>query len=299
MVSRMSVQAILAQLSSEATALGVYDFLTIGTLALLEGILSVDNALVLAILVRHLPQEQRRKGLTYGLAGAFTFRILAILFAASVIRYIAFKLIGGVYLLYLAMKNMFRVGPEAGREEHAVRQAGFWRTIILVELTDIVFSIDSITAAVAISEKLLIVYLGGIMGIVFMRFLSGFFVVLLEKFPKLEDLAYQLVFFIGTRLTLEAFHIEIERPIFWTMMGVIAVIGASLVYKDAAEAKLAAASHDDVIEKLKRRELSLDALLRERKELSTATIRHLINHGYLRVTSKATLHEVGAVRQSS
>jgi YkoY family integral membrane protein len=291
----MSLPSLLAQLSLEASSLNALDVLTIGTLTLLEGILSVDNALVLAILVRHLPPEQRRRGLTYGLVGAFVFRVLAIVFAASLIRFLAFKFIGGVYLLYLAMKNMFRVGLKAGREEHAAKRTGFLKTVAIVEMTDIVFSIDSITTAVAMSNKLLIVYIGGVLGIIFMRFLSGFFVTLLEKFPKLEDLAYQLVFFIGVRLTLESLHIEIDHTIFWTMMGVIAVIGSSLVYKDWMETKLAAVVHDDVIERLKRRELSLDALLQERKEISTATIRHLISQGYLRTTSRATIAEVETV----
>lgn len=289
---------ILARLIAEASTLEIFDALTIGTLAVLEAILSVDNALVLAILVRHLPPHQRRRGLTYGLVGAFVFRIIAILFAASLIEFLVFKLVGGVYLLYLAMKNMFRVGAESGKEEQAVRHAGFWKTVAIVEFTDIVFSVDSITAAIALTDKLLLVYAGGIMGIVFMRYLSGFCVYLLERFPKLEDLAYQLVFFIGTRLTLEAFHIEIERPIFWTMMGVIAIIGASLVYKDYQETKLAAAVHDDILEKLRRRELSMEMLLAQHRELPVTTIRHLIAQGYLQVTSKAALQAMTVERAS-
>lgn len=288
----LSPMEIFAQLTAEAASLGALDLLTIGTLALLEGILSVDNALVLAILVRHLPPEQRRRGLTYGLVGAFVFRVIALLFAASLIKFVAFKFIGGAYLLYLAMKNMFRVGAEAGKEEHAVKQAGFWQTVALVELTDIVFSIDSITTAVALSPKLIIVYIGGILGIIFMRFLSSFFVALLEKFPKMEDLAYQLVFFIGTRLTLESFAIEIDHTIFWVMMGVIGVIGSSLVYRDWKETKLAAVVSDELLERVRKKELTLEKLLQERQEVPTATIRQLINQGYLRMTSKATLVEV-------
>lgn len=283
---------LLSTLSAEFFSLNPLDGLTIGTLALLEGILSVDNALVLAILVKHLPGDLRRKGLTYGIVGAFVFRILAIIFAATLIRFTAFKFVGGAYLLYLAMKNMFRIGPESGREESSVKQAGFWKTVFLVEMTDIVFSIDSITTAVAMSNKLLIIYVGGVLGIIFMRFLSGFFVTLLERFPKLEDLAYQLVFFIGTRLTLESLHIEIDHSIFWTMMGVIAIIGSSLVYKDWKETSLAAAFHDGIVEKLRSHELSLDEILAERKTLPVDTIRHLISEGYIRITSKAALQEI-------
>lgn len=285
------MSSLLSHLFAQALSFGPLDFLTIGTLALLEGILSVDNALVLAILVRHLPPHLRRKGLTYGLVGAFVFRIIALVFAASLIRFMAFKLVGGIYLLYLAMKNMFRVGAESGKEEHGVKQAGFWKTVILVELTDIVFSIDSITTAVALSQKLLIVYIGGVLGIIFMRFLSGFFIGLLERFPKLEDLAYQLVFFIGVRLTLESLHIEIDHSIFWVMMGVIGIIGASLVYRDYKETQIALRVHDDIVDQIKNHTASLEDILLARSELPTATVRHLIDQGYLRLTGKATMHE--------
>ena len=93
--------------------------------------------------------------------------------------------------------------------------------VVVVELTDIAFSIDSITTAVAMSDKLLVVWIGGILGIIFLRFAASSFVRLLEKLPRLEDLAYQLIFFIGTKLSLEAFHVEIEHGIFWLMMGII------------------------------------------------------------------------------
>jgi len=284
-----AVSSVLTQLSTEFGSLGAFDLLTIGTLALLEGILSVDNALVLAILVRHLPAELRRRGLTYGLVGAFVFRVIALIFAASLIRFTLFKLVGGVYLLYLAMKNMFRVGAESGKEESAVKKAGFWQTVALVEMTDIVFSIDSITTAVALSDKLLIVYIGGILGIIFMRFLSSFFIGLLERFPKLEDLAYQLVFFIGVRLTLESLHIEIEHTIFWVMMGVIGIIGGSLVYRDYKETQLAGLLHDDILSEIRNHTFSLEQILQNRTELPTSTVRHLIDQGYLRLTSKAVL----------
>jgi YkoY family integral membrane protein len=290
------MMSILSQLTAEASSLGALDLLTIGTLALLEGILSVDNALVLAILVRHLPPEQRRRGLTYGLVGAFAFRVLAIIFAASLIKFVAFKFVGGVYLLYLAMKNMFRIGAESGKEESSVKHAGFWRTVILVELTDIVFSIDSITTAVALSPKLLIVYIGGILGIIFMRFLSSFFIGLLEKFPKLEDLAYQLVFFIGTRLTLESLAIEIEHTIFWVMMGVIGIIGSSLVYRDWKETKFAAAMSDELLVKVQKKELTVEELLEKYQQIPATTIRQLIGQGYLQVTSKAALQTMEAER---
>ena len=77
------------------------DFFTIALLVLLEGLLSADNALVLAILVLGLPRSDQRKALRYGILGAFAFRILATLLAVYLIAFGWVKLVGAAYLLYL------------------------------------------------------------------------------------------------------------------------------------------------------------------------------------------------------
>src|SRR5918999_889901 len=134
------------------------DFITIGLLVLLEGLLSADNALVLAILVLGLPRRQQRKALRYGIVGAFVFRILATLLAVHLIAVSWVKLVGAGYLLYLSWKHFF---GEAGVEERRAHKparpwmglSAFWATVVKVELTDIVFAIDSILVAVAMSSK--------------------------------------------------------------------------------------------------------------------------------------------------
>jgi len=255
------MENLLLQITREFHALVPLDLLTIGTLTVLEGILSVDNALVLAILVRTLPPEQRRKALTYGIVGAFFFRFIALIFAAHLMQLWIFKLIGGGYLVYLAMKHMFFFYKEDAHQVRPKTAASFWKVVVVVELTDIAFSIDSITTAVAMSDKLLVVWIGGILGIIFLRFAATFFVRLLEKLPRLEDLAYQLIFFIGTKLSLEAFHVEIEHGIFWLMMGIIAVLGASLVYRDYHQRATRTRHNDRLLERLQKGELTAAELL--------------------------------------
>lgn len=253
--------ALLAQLTAEVQAFAPLDLLTVATLAILEGILSVDNALVLALLVRTLPREQQRKALTYGLVGAFVFRFLALIFAAYLMRLNIFKLVGGGYLIYLAMKHMFFFQKGNEHTFQPKSSGSFWKTVGVVELTDIAFSLDSITTAVAMSNKLLIVWLGGIMGIVFLRFVSNYFILLLEKFPRLEDLAYQLVFFIGTKLTLESLHVEMPHEIFWIMMGVITVLGASLVYRDYHQRKERIQTQNRLLDRIREGRLSVNEIL--------------------------------------
>jgi YkoY family integral membrane protein len=252
---------LFAQILSEIHSFQPFDLLTIATLAVLEGILSVDNALVLAILVRTLPKHQQKKALAYGIVGAFAFRLLALLLAAYLMRLVVFKLIGGAYLLYLAMKHMFFFHKEEAHQSRTSVASNFWKTVLFVELTDIAFSIDSITTAVAMTNKLLIVWLGGILGIISLRLLSGVFIRMLDKLPKLEDLAYQLIFFIGTKLTLEAFHVEIAPEAFWLMMGVIVVLGAALVYRDHYQRKTQTKFHNLLLKRMQEGDITLEEVL--------------------------------------
>ncbi|MCE5242335.1 MAG: TerC family protein [Desulfobacteraceae bacterium] len=258
----IDLAGMLAGIARDAQSFEPVDGLTVLTLAALEGILSVDNSLVLAILVRSLPKEQQKKALAYGILGAFFFRIVAILFAAYLIQFTVFKLVGGAYLIYLAMKHMFFFYKEEAHQLNPRAGANFWRTVTAVELTDVAFAIDSITAAVAMTNKLLIVWLGGVLGIVFLRFLAGFLVRLLEKLPKLEDLAYQLIFFIGTKLFLDGLHVKIEHTVFWMMMGVIVILGSALVYRDYHQRESRTRHHHILLEKLRKGEMEVEELLR-------------------------------------
>lgn len=273
------------QLSHELQALAGADGLALLTLAILEGILSVDNSLVLAILVRTLPKGQQKKALMYGIFGAFFFRAVALIFAAHLMRFVAFKVIGGGYLLYLAMKHMFFFYKEDAHQSRPKTAASFWKTVLLVELTDIAFSIDSITTAVAMSDKLIIVWLAGIMGIIFLRFAAGLFIRLLEKLPKLEDLAYQLIFFVGTKLLMEGFHIEISYAVFWMMMAVIAILGAALVYRDYYQTKTESRFHNRLLSRLKTNEITVDEIL-ALEYVPREIIVYLRETGALRVQQK-------------
>src|SRR5256885_14773226 len=97
------------------------DFVTVALLVALEGLLSADNAMVLAVLVLGLPKTQQRKALRYGIAGAFAFRATATLLAAYLIRLASVKLVGAGHLLYLVYPHLF--GSADARERRAPPQA--------------------------------------------------------------------------------------------------------------------------------------------------------------------------------
>src|SRR5688500_9417747 len=136
----------------------VTDFITIALLVLLEGLLSADNAIVLAVLVLGLPRHEQRKALQYGIIGAFAFRILAILLAVQLLAVSWVKLIGGLYLFYLCWRHFLsRRGADKRQTPRLARPwlglSAFWTTVVKVELTDVVFAVDSILVAVAMSPK--------------------------------------------------------------------------------------------------------------------------------------------------
>jgi YkoY family integral membrane protein len=97
--------------------IGVGDIGLVGLLVLLEGILSIDNALVLGMLAKRLPKHQRQKALTYGLVGAFVFRFLAIAVATFLLQWTWVKLVGGGYLVYIAVKHLFFESKEEHHEQ--------------------------------------------------------------------------------------------------------------------------------------------------------------------------------------
>ncbi len=210
----------------------VADFVTIGLLVLLEGVLSADNALVLAILVLGLPRPQQKKALRYGILGAFAFRGLATAFAAYMIRLSWVKLAGAAYLLHLTWAHFFHGGDAEQRRtpKPAVAMWGltaFWATVVKVELTDIVFAVDSILVAVAMSPKLWVIITGGVLGIIAMRLLIGQFLVVVQRYPVLVDAAFVVIAWVGLKLLIEYGHqmhwIAYEIPK-WFSIGLILVI---------------------------------------------------------------------------
>jgi YkoY family integral membrane protein len=199
----------------------------IGTLIILEGLLSSDNALVLAIMVKHLPLDKRRKALFYGLFGAYIFRFIAIGLGVFLIKLWWIKAIGAAYLAWLSIKYfMDKRKDDGGSEEEDVNAKGlfirlfgtFWGTVASVELMDIAFSVDSVLAAFGVSNKVWILFLGGILGVLMMRGVAGIFLTLIDHVPELETTAYILIAIISIKMFLSVFHYELEPMYFFIIL---------------------------------------------------------------------------------
>jgi YkoY family integral membrane protein len=210
------------------------DLVTIALLVALEGLLSADNAMVLAVLVLGLPRSEQQKALRYGIIGAFAFRALATAGAAYMIQLLWVRLLGGLYLLYLPYQHFFGGGDSESRRtpkpaRAAMGLSAFWATVVRVELTDVVFAIDSILVAVAMSDKLWVIITGGILGIIAMRLVIGQLLSLVRRYPALVDGAFIIIAWVGLKLMIEYLHglgwIHFEVPK-WLSLGLIVVIFA-------------------------------------------------------------------------
>jgi tellurite resistance protein TerC len=223
-------------------------------LVFLEGILSIDNAAVLGAMVTHLPDDlpivwpdrlktvgkklhailgsQRTAALRVGLLGAYLGRGLMLLLAHFVINNPWLRIVGAVYLLRLAMNNLGEAEEdEADAHVHPLEANRFWGIVLAVELTDLVFSLDNVVAAVALSDKIWVVFIGVALGILFMRFAAGWFSYLVEKVPVLKKTAYILVLNIGVELLVEDLaRIDIKPGLRLAITGVTVLLSLAYNY---------------------------------------------------------------------
>lgn len=209
--------------------------LTVGNLVLLETLVSVDNAAVLASMAMRLPAHQRGKALRYGLIGAYVFRGLCLLLAGWMLNLWWLKPLGGAYLLYLAYRHFVH---SASEDHHSSQKGegshrGFWWTVLSIELMDLAFSVDNVLVAVAFADPgiqaspeqkqgaLILLYLGVFIGILAMRFVAQSFIGLMERYPRLEHSAYMVIGLLGLKLCLGDYVAVLvkDMPVLGTTLG--------------------------------------------------------------------------------
>ena len=183
-------------------------------LIIIESLLSVDNAAVLATMVMDLPKHQRARALRYGILGAYFFRGLCLIFAAWLIQIWWLKPLGGFYLLYLCYDFFKRRATPQKEDDALVKEekwfykisfgliGQFWATVVAVEIMDLAFSLDNVFAAVAFTDNIWLICTGVFIGILAMRFVARWFVKLLERFPFLETSAFLVIGILGLKLSL-------------------------------------------------------------------------------------------------
>jgi len=222
------------------------------SLIIIEGLLSVDNALAIAAMASHLPGKQKLLALRWGIIGAYAFRGLAIAFAAFIVNNPWLKILGAAYLIHL-MGSFFaeraqaamaaeegRGDGEAGSIAASMAGKGFWATVVSIELMDLSLSVDNVVAAVAMSPKLWVVCTGVFIGILALRFVAGFCIKLIERFPILECTAFLLIGYVGLILVVElsahtVFRLAhpVEITALQKFIGIMVIITLSVWYSES------------------------------------------------------------------
>lgn len=185
--------------------------LVILNLIIIESLLSIDNAAVLATMVVDLPEEKRSKALKYGIIGAYFFRGLCLVAASWVVAIWWLKPLAGFYLIYLGIKYFLEKRHQETKQLKINNNSKLfnklkaaigplWATVLLVEVMDLAFSLDNVFAAVAFSDHIYVVMIGVFIGILAMRFVALYFVKLIIKYPLLKDMAFAIIILLGIKL---------------------------------------------------------------------------------------------------
>lgn len=216
---------------------------TILYLIVIEGLLSFDNALALAALVKkRLPNPVDQKhALTWGIWGAYIFRTIVIFAGVWLMQHDWIKVAAGAYLIFLAIKELWPYGPSTDSDASdsfglswLPRFSPLVSTIVAVELMDVMFSVDSIGVALAVSDVRWVLIVGAFLGILTMRVAAGVFIKLIARFPRLEKTAFVMVGLAGVNVILKVFHYELNEYLFLGLMGSI-FLGTLLVSKPVKE----------------------------------------------------------------
>jgi YkoY family integral membrane protein len=235
---------IIANISLPSSAALIEALPIIVSLIIIEGLLSVDNALAIAAMANHLPGRQKYLALKFGIIGAYFFRGLCLAFAAWIIENPWLKICGAAYLVYLMCDHFHGSEDSKNAEVSQIAQRGFFGTIAAIEIMDLSLSVDNVVAAVAMSPKLWVVCTGVFIGILALRFVAGACIRLIEKFPILEHTAFILVGYVGFILVYELLsdpHSGIQilpGPVHVTtwqkFIGIMLIIGVSIGYLRSA-----------------------------------------------------------------
>jgi YkoY family integral membrane protein len=207
------------------------DWLIIFSLVLIECLLSVDNAVVLAAQTQSLPtRKQQEESLFYGIWGAYIFRFIIIGLGVYLINFWEIKVVGALYLVFLVFQYFSKTRVKHTRKLVKDKKKRllplFWSVVMQIEMMDIIFSVDSVLASLAISNNPVIVLIGGLIGILAMRGVAEVIMKLMRRIPELEPMAYILIGLIAVKLFISIPAIDIEIPA--TVFGIV-VIGAIIL----------------------------------------------------------------------
>ena len=211
----------------------MWDLILVLNIIILEALLSVDNAAVLSLMVKHLPKEEQSKALKYWIIWAYFFRWLCLVLVTWLLKFTFLKLVWWLYLMYLTCDFFNK------KEEHQDikdnKWMSFWKTVAMVEVIDLTFSLDNIFAVVAMTSNIYLIITWVFIWILAMRFIANYFITLIEKFPELEKAAFIVIGFLWLKLCLSylvtlTWSIELIEIINWHISDFISSIITIIIF---------------------------------------------------------------------
>jgi len=219
----------------------------IASLVIIEGLLSVDNVFGIAALAKELPQHQQRKAIRLGMAGAYVFRVLALLAAAWFIANTWVRWLGAVYLVWLMCSHLTRHDTRAASGPSKRVAPTLLGALLQIGLMDLSLSIDNVIAAVGLAPKdvqtqlpvMWPIYAGVLFAIIALQAIAPHALRLLRKYPVLEPAAFILIGLVGGILVCEeSYHAMtggvLHIPSLAKFAGIVSIVALALLYSGSA-----------------------------------------------------------------
>ena len=214
---------MLEQILHPSIDFGIDTVFILIILVALEAVLSADNAIALAAIAQGLKdKEQQTHALNIGLLMAYLLRMTLIVTATWIINYWQFEVMGGLYLVWLSFRYFTHSEPEDEDDGSRLNFTHLWQAIPIIGFTDLAFSLDSVTTAIAVADEIWLIIAGGTIGVIALRFLAELFIRWIEIYTHLEDAGFITVALVGIRLLLKVIYPEFVPPE-WLMISTIMI----------------------------------------------------------------------------
>ena len=158
-------------------------------------ILSGDNAVVIALAARSLPEHQQKKAIMFGSGAAVVLRIVLTVVAAKLLALSYLQIIGGLLLLWIGTQLL---GGEDEDEGEGGEKSGLWVAIRTILIADLVMSLDNVIAVAAAAKgNMVLLILGLAISIPLVIFGSKLMIKLMDRFPVIVTLGAALIGWVG------------------------------------------------------------------------------------------------------
>jgi YjbE family integral membrane protein len=170
-------------------------WLAVGQIVLIDILLGGDNAVVIALACRNLPERQRRTGIAWGVLGAVGLRTTLTLFAVALLTIPYLKIAGGLLLFWIGVRLVL---PDNGGEQEVAASASLWGAVKTIIVADFVMSLDNVVAvAAAAKDEPMLIGFGLVLSIPIIVWCSQLVLRLMERFPLVITLGGALLGYIA------------------------------------------------------------------------------------------------------